>query len=83
MTSRLGKPCTGQSWASRSSARNLAVTFSFRLARPVSCSFSWPKHVKKLKTTGYDGTITLEVFAPQKEYLLLSRDLLRRWWAEA
>jgi sugar phosphate isomerase/epimerase len=43
----------------------------------------WPEHVKKLKKTGYDGTITLEVFAPQKEYLLLSRDLLRRWWAEA
>ncbi len=43
----------------------------------------WPQHVKKLKGTGYDGTITLEVFAPQKEYLLLSRDLLRRWWAEA
>ena len=42
----------------------------------------WPQHVKKLKATGYDGTITLEVFAPQKEYLLLSRDLLRRWWAE-
>ena len=43
----------------------------------------WPQHVKKLKTTGYDGTITLEVFAPEKEYLLLSRDLLRKWWAEA
>ena len=43
----------------------------------------WPQHIKKLKATGYDGTITLEVFAPQKEYLLLSRDLLRRWWAEA
>ena len=43
----------------------------------------WPRHVKKLKTTGYDGTITLEVFSSQKEYLLLSRDLLRRWWAEA
>jgi sugar phosphate isomerase/epimerase len=43
----------------------------------------WPQHVKKLKATGYDGTITLEVFSPQKEYLLLSRDLLRRWWAEA
>jgi sugar phosphate isomerase/epimerase len=43
----------------------------------------WPQHVKKLKGTGYDGTITLEVFAPQKEYLVLSRDLLRRWWAEA
>jgi predicted DNA-binding WGR domain protein len=35
------------------------------------------------KAAGYDGTNTLEVFAPQKEYLLLSRDLLRRWWAEA
>jgi sugar phosphate isomerase/epimerase len=43
----------------------------------------WPQHVKRLKATGYDGTITLAVFAPQKEYLLLSRDLLRRWWAEA
>jgi sugar phosphate isomerase/epimerase len=44
---------------------------------------AWPQHIKKLKATGYDGTITLEVFAPHKEYLLLSRDLLRRWWAEA
>jgi sugar phosphate isomerase/epimerase len=43
----------------------------------------WPLHIQKLKTTGYDGTITLEVFAAQKEYLLLSRDLLRRWWTEA
>ena len=43
----------------------------------------WPQHVKKLKATGYDGTITLEVFAPHREYLLLSRDLLRRWWTGA
>jgi sugar phosphate isomerase/epimerase len=43
----------------------------------------WPQHLNQLKATGYDGTITLEVFAPQKEYLLLSRDLLRRWWNEA
>jgi sugar phosphate isomerase/epimerase len=43
----------------------------------------WPKHIKKLKATGYDGTITLEVFAPAREYLLLSRDLLRKWWDEA
>jgi sugar phosphate isomerase/epimerase len=41
----------------------------------------WPKHIKKLKATGYDGTITLEVFSEHREYLLLSRDLLRRWWA--
>jgi sugar phosphate isomerase/epimerase len=44
---------------------------------------NWPQHVKKLKATGYDGTITLEVFSPHKEYLLLSRDLLRKWWEEA
>jgi sugar phosphate isomerase/epimerase len=43
----------------------------------------WPQHIKKLKATAYDGTITLEVFSPQKEYLLLSRDLLRRRWNEA
>jgi sugar phosphate isomerase/epimerase len=42
----------------------------------------WPQHIQKLKGAGYDGTITLEVFAPQKEYLLLSRDLLRKWWDE-
>ncbi len=40
----------------------------------------WPQHIQRLKTTGYHGTITLEVFAPSKEYLLLSRDLLRKWW---
>jgi sugar phosphate isomerase/epimerase len=44
---------------------------------------NWPKHIKKLKATGYDGTITLEIFATHREYLLLSRDLLRQWWAEA
>ena len=44
---------------------------------------NWPEHVRRLKATGYDGTITLEVFSPHEEYLLLSRDLLRRWWDEA
>jgi sugar phosphate isomerase/epimerase len=43
----------------------------------------WPRHIRKLKASCYDGTITLEVFAPHREYLLLSRDLLRKWWAEA
>lgn len=43
----------------------------------------WPQHIRTLKATGYDGTITLEVFAPEKDYLLLSRDLLRRWWEAA
>jgi sugar phosphate isomerase/epimerase len=44
---------------------------------------NWPKQIRKLKATGYDGTITLEVFSQDKEYLLLSRDLLRKWWDEA
>jgi len=44
---------------------------------------NWPSHIKQLKATGYDGTITLEVFSPQKEHLLVSRDLLKAWWSEA
>jgi sugar phosphate isomerase/epimerase len=40
----------------------------------------WPQQIQKLKSTGYDGTMTLEVFTPHREYLLLSRDLLRTWW---
>jgi sugar phosphate isomerase/epimerase len=43
----------------------------------------WPEHVRKLKASDYNGTITLEVFAPEPQYLLSSRDLLRRWWDEA
>jgi sugar phosphate isomerase/epimerase len=52
------------------------------LAAAPRSTTDWPQHIKKLKATGYDGTITLEVFAPQKEYLLLSRDLLKKWWTE-
>ncbi|SRR5581483_4968872 len=33
-----------------------------------------------LKHCGYDGTITLEVFTPEREYLRMSRDILRRIW---
>jgi sugar phosphate isomerase/epimerase len=46
-------------------------------------TINWPEHIHKLKASGYDGTITLEVFAPEKEHLLLSRDLLRNWWEGA
>jgi hypothetical protein len=30
----------------------------------------------------HDGTITLEGFAPHREYLLPSLHLLRRWWEQ-
>jgi sugar phosphate isomerase/epimerase len=44
---------------------------------------NWPARIKRLKAGGYDGTISLEVFGPERAYLLQSRDLLRQWWAAA
>ena len=40
------------------------------------------KHVETLKRSGYDSTITLEVFTPDRHYLKYSRDILRRLWDE-
>jgi len=42
--------------------------------------WKWIVHI--LKRVGYDDTITLEVFARDREHLLLSRDKLRRLWDE-
>ena len=39
------------------------------------------QELSTLKKTGYDGTITLEVFAEDKHYLQYSRDLLKEVWA--
>jgi sugar phosphate isomerase/epimerase len=38
--------------------------------------------VRALKEAGYDGTITLEVFTPDRQFLSYSRDVLRRIWNE-
>jgi sugar phosphate isomerase/epimerase len=38
------------------------------------------RYVKSLRSAGYDGTITLEVFTADRLYLAHSRDLLRRAW---
>jgi sugar phosphate isomerase/epimerase len=38
--------------------------------------------IRLLKTHGYDGTITLEVFTPDPHHLSYSRDLLQRMWQE-
>jgi sugar phosphate isomerase/epimerase len=35
-----------------------------------------------LRKCGYDNTITLEVFTPDKHYLTYSRDVLRAIWDE-
>ena len=39
--------------------------------------------VRALKKCGYDGTITLEVFTPDKHFLAYSRDVLRQIWDES
>jgi sugar phosphate isomerase/epimerase len=42
-----------------------------------------PARIRELKGSGYDGTITLEVFSPDDHYLSYSRDVLRRLWDAA
>jgi sugar phosphate isomerase/epimerase len=42
--------------------------------------WTWIVHI--LKRVGYDGTITLEVFAHDREYLMISRDKLLKLWNE-
>lgn len=43
----------------------------------------WRSRLADLRRHPYDGRMTLEVFSPDREYLLLSRDKLRRWWGAA
>ena len=38
--------------------------------------------IQTVRATGYDATITLEVFSEDKHYLAYSRDLLRKIWEE-
>jgi sugar phosphate isomerase/epimerase len=38
--------------------------------------------IRAVQRTGYDGTITLEVFTPDKHHLEYSRDVLRAIWNE-
>jgi len=38
------------------------------------------RYVRALKSSGYDGTITLEVFSPDRKFLAYSRDVLRKMW---
>lgn len=40
-------------------------------------------YVRSLRSIGYDGTITLEVFTPDRHFLEYSRDVLRQAWDEA
>lgn len=44
---------------------------------------NWPALIKILKESGYNDTITLEVFSDDRRYLMMSRDLLQEWWDNA
>ncbi len=47
---------------------------------PLGCGTTdWRRDLKLLKTF-YDGTITLEAFVSEKEYVLLARDKVRKAW---
>jgi sugar phosphate isomerase/epimerase len=43
-------------------------------------TMDWRRHVESLKRSGYDGTITLEVFTPDRRHFEYSRDVLRAAW---
>lgn len=40
----------------------------------------WRDAIARLKATGYDGTVTLEVFSAEREHLRTSARLWRGWW---
>jgi sugar phosphate isomerase/epimerase len=41
-----------------------------------------PESLEAVQSCGYDGTITLEVFTPDRHYLTYSRDVLRSAWEQ-
>lgn len=43
-------------------------------------NINWLKIVRSLKNAGYDGTITIEVFGDDDDYLVMSRDKLKYLW---
>jgi sugar phosphate isomerase/epimerase len=48
---------------------------------PVGAGFiDFRQVLKELKSTGYDGTMTVEVFSRDRDYLSMSRDKLRQLW---
>lgn len=46
-------------------------------------SVDWADAVSRVRATGYDGTVTLEVFADEPAYTHASRELWLGWWDDA
>ena len=46
-------------------------------------AIDWPEQLGLLKASGYDGTITVEVFTPDRAFVVDSAERVRRIWQEA
>ena len=46
-------------------------------------SIDWKAHIRLLKAAGWDGTVTLEVFSRDREFLRASRSAWLRLWGDA
>jgi sugar phosphate isomerase/epimerase len=46
-------------------------------------NIDWKTAVRDLKKSGYDGTVTLEIFSREREHLRTSRRLWLEWWSAA
>lgn len=46
-------------------------------------TIDWRAAARALKESGYDGTVTLEVFSREREHLRVSRRLWLQWWTDA
>ena len=46
-------------------------------------TIDWSGAARLLHEIGWDGTVTLEVFSREREYLRMSRKLWLTWWTEA
>jgi sugar phosphate isomerase/epimerase len=45
-------------------------------------AIDWQEQIGLLKKSGYDGTITLEIFTPDRSFLLENAARLRKLWNE-
>jgi sugar phosphate isomerase/epimerase len=45
-------------------------------------AIDWKAMIRHLHRRGYDGTVTLEVFSRERDYLRAARKLWLQWWSE-
>ena len=46
-------------------------------------TIDWPATARELRGAGWDGTVTVEVFSPERRHLEMSARLWREWWGSA